>query len=337
MSEVLSKPMLEEKGPEPDMARCDVLRVDVKTLLRGSRCAMTRSSLALRAGLYAVLMLLHGIANAQTPVPLPGTRIDVDVMGNIFVLDARAGTLTLYDRGMQIVTQTGGPGWENGRFDEPAGLWARNGLDVFVADFGNHRVQRFDRSLSFVSSLSTREAQNPRERIGYPTDVALSRLGDLFVCDTENIRIAKVNAQNQVEFTFGDFGAGRGRLSHPTQVEIGPGETILVLDPPRVVLFDSFGNFISTLPEPLLTAPSCLFADQETVALVDSNRILCFDKTFRPAESFDVRDILGFSPAHVFSLAIAGGRWYLLTEAGLSVFDDPRDSSTRLDKETKTH
>ena len=295
------------------------------------------ASLALRAGFGLGLILLHGIGVAQTPVPLPATRIDVDVLGNVFALDARAGTLTLYDRGMQIVTQTGGPGWENGRFDDPAGLWARNGLDVYVADFGNHRVQRFDRSLAFVSSLSTRDSQNPRERFGYPADVALSRLGELFICDTENARIAKISTQNQMETAFGDFGGGRGRLSHPTQVEIGPGETVVVLDTPRVVIFDSFGNFVSTLPEGLLNAPSCLFADQESVALVDSNRVLCFDKSFRPVESFALRDILGFSPVRVFSLVIAGGRWYILTEAGLSVFDDPRSASIRLDKEKKTH
>ncbi len=329
--------MLAQKGPGPGMAGRDAHRADVKTRLRASLWAMTGGAPAWRAGLCTVLMLLHGTACAQTPIPVPGTQIDVDVYGNVFMLDARAGTLTLYDRGMQIVTQTGGPGWENGRFDEPAGLWARNGLDVFVADFGNHRVQRFDRSLAFVSSLSTRDSQNPRERIGYPADVALSRLGELFICDTENARIAKVNAQNQVESAFGDFGAGRGRLSHPTQVEIGPGQTIVVLDTPRVVLFDSFGNFVSTLPELLFTAPSCLFADQETVALVDSNRVLCFDKSFRPVDSFDVRDILGFSPVRVFSLVIAGGRWYILTEAGLSIVDDPRSSSIRLDKEKKTH
>jgi hypothetical protein len=54
-------------------------------------------------------------------------------------------------------------------------------------------------------------------------------------------------------------------------------------------------------------------------------------------ESFDVHDILGFSPARVFSLVITGGRWYILTEAGLSIFDDPRSSSIHLDKEKKTH
>ena len=328
--------MPEQKEPELHMIDHYISREGVKTRLCASMSTPARTSLAFAVNLLIAGVLLHAMAAGQAPIPMPGTRIDVDVNGNVFVLDARAGTLTLYDRGMQIVAQTGGPGWENGRFDEPAGMWARNGLDVLVADFGNHRVQRFDRSLSFISSLYTRDAQNPRERFGYPADVSLSRLGELFICDTENARIVKINAQNRVESTFGD-GAGRGRLSHPTQVEIGPGETIVVLDTPRVVVFDSFGNFVSTVPEPLLRAPSCLFADQETVALVDNNRVLCFDTSFRPVESFDVKDLLGFMPVRVLSLAIAGGRWYLLTEAGLSVFDDPRDSATRLDKDNKTH
>ena len=149
--------------------------------------------------IVAAVVMLVGISTptrAQVQVPVEGTSLDVDVNGNIFVVDSRSSTLTLFDREMHKVVTAGGPGWENGRFDQPAGLWARNGLDVLVADYGNHRIQRFDRTLSFVSSLSTRDADNPSDRFGYPSDVTLSRLGELFLCDTENSRIKRLGVRS---------------------------------------------------------------------------------------------------------------------------------------------
>jgi len=116
------------------------------------------------------------VIRAQTSA-IRGASLDVDLYGNLYVLSAEENTVKLIGPDGKVVAVVGGAGWENGRFDRPSGIWARNGIDVFVADYGNHRVQRFDRGLTFVSSLSTRESSEPGQRFGYPSDVALSRMG----------------------------------------------------------------------------------------------------------------------------------------------------------------
>jgi hypothetical protein len=264
-------------------------------------------------------------APAVDPYPIFGTQVDVDVAGNVFVLDGRNATISMYDRTMRKVATAGGPGWENGRFDQPEGMWARNGLDVLVADYGNHRIQRFDRTLSFVSSLSTRDAENPSDRFGYPSDVALSRLGELFLCDTENGRIVKVNAVNRVETTFGGFGGGAGRLQHPLQVELGVNDWVYVLDPPHVLVYDAFGNFLTTLPDGLVVHPTVLFADSKGAMVVDGDSLFCFDIAHRPRAVLPLEELLGGRGVDVRSFVVAGGKLYALCTEGLFVVPDPRE------------
>ncbi len=187
-----------------------------------------------------------------------GTAISVDIYGNMFVLDSESSTLACIQRTAHLCTKWGA-GMEDHRFDRPAGIWARNGIDVYVADFGNHRIQRYDRTLTFVSSFSTRDNSNRDERFGYPSDVSLSRSGDLFICDTDNSRIIKVNRLNGVTVPFGGFGAGQGRLLHPLRAQVGPKDNVYVLDAPRVVVFDNFGNYLQDLsPASSLIPLPCL-------------------------------------------------------------------------------
>ncbi len=279
---------------------------------------------ALRAGIAALLLFASSPASLRgQTIAVRGTQIDVDLHGRIAVLDVEANTLRLFDRSGRVIREVGGPGWQDGQFDRPAGLWARNGIDVFVADYGNHRIERFDRSLSFVSSFSTHDSNNPDERFGYPSGVALSRQGDLFICDTENSRIVKVDQTNTVVGTFGDFGAGKGRLSAPRKVELGPRDAVYVLDGERVAMFDAFGNYIRDLAQGLLNRPAALYADNEVVAVMDSEALFFFDADGGPRGAFALKSMAP-EAGEVLSFALGGGTLYLLTADGVVTVPDPR-------------
>jgi DNA-binding beta-propeller fold protein YncE len=267
--------------------------------------------------------------------PISGDCVDVDLYGNIYVLDREKNTLCQYDRNLNLLREIGGQGWEGERFDRPAGLWARNGIDVYVADYGNHRIVRFDRSLNFISSFSTRESDNPDERFGYPGDVALSRLGELYICDTENSRILKVDRQNTVAGSFGGFGAGKGRLLTPAQIEVSPQDAVYVVDGKRIVVFDVFGNFTGVLADGVIHDPRALWTDQRGVLVVDGDMLYCFDDHQRPICSLALATLLGNEHVRVRSVAVSGDLMYVLTESGLTTAPDPRASlrSPGLDKE----
>jgi hypothetical protein len=271
------------------------------------------------------------LVRAQT-ITLQGTQIDVDILGNIWILNAERNTLHLYDKAGVLQREVGGPGWLDGQFDRPSGVWARNGIDVFVADYGNHRIQRFDRQLAFVSSLSTRDSDVPDQRFGYPTDVALSRMGDLFICDGENQRVVKVNRLSQVEKAFGGFDAGRGKLEKPTRIAIGPLDNVYVLDGSRILVFDSFGNFLHELYEKIWKQPSVLYGDDNRILIVDQGTLHCFDRQERSTGNVVLSDVVPGLEGEVRSIGANQGKLYLLSASGLTTIADPCPTADRIDK-----
>lgn len=272
--------------------------------------------------LVLTLVLLPGVARSQF-VPIAGTKIDVDVYGNLFVLNADDNTLSLYDREYKRVAMVGGQGWDEGRFDRPASVWARNGMDVFVADYGNRRVQRFDRVLRFVSLLGGVDAGGELPGFGYPTDVALSRLGELFVCDNDNKSVLKIGKSGSIEKTIGGYDAGKGRLLNPSRIEIGPRDNLYVLDGRRILVFDAFGNFVRDLYEGVTREPREIFADGSRIAVLDGGRLYIFDSAERPSGVCDVAGFLADSTEQVRSFALAQEKLYLLTGKGLTILKDP--------------
>jgi hypothetical protein len=278
---------------------------------------------------FAIVFVGLGFVGKDDPLPVQasaihGTALSVDIYGNLFVLDSESSTLRMYSRDRVLLHEVGGQGWENDQFDRPMGIWARNGIDVYVADYGNHRIQRYDRNLTFISSLYTRDNPNPDQRFGYPSDVSLSRTGDLFICDTDNSRIVKVNLLNGVFLPFGGFGAGQGRLLHPWRAQVGPKDNVYVLDAPRVVVFDNFGNYVQDLAPGIFSNPTALFADEQGVAVLDSSTVYFFDQDNRPGSAVQVEPIVAPEPVHIRSIAASNGVLYLLAESGLYTVADPR-------------
>ena len=276
--------------------------------------------LLLSASLYAEAMPAAGTPEVFDSLTVEATAIDVDLYGNIYLLDGERGVLTILDPAGKFVGTMGGAGWENSQFDRPAGLWARNGIDVFVADYGNHRIQRFDRSLSYVSTLFTREDDTPEKRFGYPTDVTLSRLGDLFVCDGENQRLIQVNRDGDVVRSIGDFSAGKGRLTAPCRVDIGAQDRLYVLDGRRIVVFDIFGNYVREVGLP--DDPLLLWADDDGLLVADKGTLYVFDRDERPVVTIPIQVLC--SGRNLKAIAAGSGRMFLLAGESLIVRSDPR-------------
>ncbi len=273
-----------------------------------------------------VLFSLPVYGQIVDSLPLYGASLDVDVYGNIFVVGAETNLLTVYSPREKLkFRQIGGQGWGNDEFDNPSGVCARNGIDIFVADYGNHRIQKYDRTLTYAATFYTREDEDPARRFGYPTDIALSRLGDLFICDSENARILKVNRSSQVDRSFGGFDAGRGRLFAPRQVEIGARDFVYVLDKGRIVVFDTFGNYIRELGPGLFSKPSCIFADKDQVLVLDDDLLYHFDADERPSSPVSISELSGgrIRGEDITSLVFSGSALYTLTPEGIFLLKLP--------------
>ena len=122
-----------------------------------------------------------------------------------------------------------------------------NPLSVYVSDKNNHRIQKFDKDLNFISLLYTRESDNPAERFGYPLSAVTSNQGDLFILDSENKRILKFDLFGHFVLNFGGFDSGNYALVNPEKMVVSPSNTLFVLDGKKIVVFDQYGNGVNEL------------------------------------------------------------------------------------------
>jgi DNA-binding beta-propeller fold protein YncE len=76
---------------------------------------------------------------------------------------------------------------EQGRLTQPRGVAVDTQGNVYVADFGNHRIQKFDPTFVFVTGWGM-QGDLPGQ-FKQPGDVAVDNAGNVYVADTWNQRI----------------------------------------------------------------------------------------------------------------------------------------------------
>jgi hypothetical protein len=208
-------------------------------------CLLTWVSHASAQSVDSVLVEDYSIGSFQR-----ATRIVPGTNGTIYILDADENKVSLFTNLQNAPITIGGFGWSSSSFDKPTGV-ATDGVNIYISDFGNHRIQRFDRDLNYISSLSTRDTSDVISRFGYPLDVALSEFGDMFILDGENIRVMKFNAQGSFERAFGDINAGKGKLQNPVRL-VATNSRIYVGEKNKVIVYDYFGNYLGSIGESII-------------------------------------------------------------------------------------
>ena len=174
----------------------------------------------------------------------------------------------------------GGHGSGKGQFDNPHGIAVDNQSNIFVADTGNGRIEKFSPNGSFVTSIAATDPNGVAvDRAGNiyiaeidskhqvqklrpngtliatwapglygPRKIAIGPDDSIYVVDSGRSRIVKFSPDGQVLASWGSEGNGDGQFRGVSSIGVDPiNNAVYVADPinSRIQVFDSDGKFLT--------------------------------------------------------------------------------------------
>ncbi|MEO5960088.1 MAG: immunoglobulin domain-containing protein [Opitutaceae bacterium] len=187
------------------------------------------------------------------------TGLAIDTVGGVsylYAADENHGRIIKYDlaTGARIaVWGTNGTG--NGQFNSPYGIAVDPvSHDIYVAERGNHRVQRLTSNGTFVMAWGT--LGTGAGQFDQPIGVAADAAGNVYVTDHNNSRVQKFRVQfNGTNWTaqhiggWGSLGAGNGQFNGIYGITLDASGNLWVADGfnHRLQKFDANGGFLGVI------------------------------------------------------------------------------------------
>ncbi len=248
-------------------------------------------------------------------IPLKINALDFSVNENrnfIFLITKETNEIIKIDLDGKIQKRIGGFGWSEGQFDYPSSITS-TAIDIYVSDFNNHRIQRFDHNLNFISLLNSSDFVH----FEYPNSIALSTKGDLYILDSKNKKVLKINGFSKLERTFGNYESGKIILTEPSLIKLDQLQRIYILDKEQILIYDEFGNFIKAIPIPDEIKGSVIDFQvyQNSFYFLTERKIYELQKDL--VELFLDKEIINNSKFKRIEMKL--GKFYLLTERGILI------------------
>jgi len=189
--------------------------------------------------------------------------VAIDKSGDIFIADTDNGIIREVAAQTGVITTVAGPGVPSTLGDggpaTSAYLGYADGIvfdkagNLYVADPSTSRVRMIAANTGVITTVAGGGTQGQlgdgglatSAYVGYPEDVALDALGDLYIVDGDSERIRKVNASTGIitttagNGTFGD--SGDGGLATAAEINVGQG---IAVDGNGNVYFSNFQDTI---------------------------------------------------------------------------------------------
>lgn len=138
--------------------------------------------------------------------------------------------------------------WGQGMFQDPHHLRIDHEGNIWVADFGQHVVEKYTPEGQRLMTLGVRGEPGDDERHFYrPTDMAITPSGDIFVTDGYgNRRILHFDKEGNYIKQWGEYGSKPGQFVLPHAIAVDSRGLLYVADrnSGRIQIFGQDGSFI---------------------------------------------------------------------------------------------
>lgn len=244
------------------------------------------------------VQFLWSVTGDSTPFSTP-SDVDLDSLGNLYVVDTLNHRIVILDGNGNFTAAWGSLGTGEGQFnfawkenlnadeaDEVAAGVAIDSADnVYVADVGNARIQKFDNSGSFLMQWNTVSTD---AGLSQPYDLVVDAEGNVYAIDLE-FYITKYDKDGKFILRWGGEGRGDGVFVSAGFLAMEQGGTLYVTDSHQssIQKFDSNGQFVGKISVPVKEGGDAQFSTPNGIALDGdgniyvtdylSNRIVVFD------------------------------------------------------------
>lgn len=131
-----------------------------------------------------------------------------------------------------VMAGTGTSGSASNQFDSPRGIFVDINFNMYVADYGNHRVQYFQAGQSIGITVAG-NGTSGSITLNHPTAVVLDADANLFITDFDNHRIIRSGpsgSQCLLGCTVGGGGSANDKLNHPYSLSFDRYGNLFVAD-----------------------------------------------------------------------------------------------------------
>lgn len=234
---------------------------------------------------YKIIKLDEGnISSAST--------FSVDKEGNLFILDSENNKLSKLNSDGQFANEVGGWGWGNLNFDKPVSVEASDGLNIYVSDYFNHRILRFNKQLEYISTLFTRDDDDSNSRFGLPTAIAVDQFSNLFLYDNENKRILKFDKDGNIDRKFGGFESSSAKITNPIKIEINLENQLFVLENDKLSKYDNWGTNTGIIRFDSTYDLKNFCVDEKNIYIIHGHNMLTsFDYYGHQLDSYDLSEM----------------------------------------------
>lgn len=133
----------------------------------------------------------------------------------------------------------------NGQFNNPQGIAIDSTGNIYVVDYGNYRVQKFDSSGTYITQWGSHGSGNGQFRDA--DGLAVDSSGNVYVADGGNYRVQKFTSDGTYLTQWGSYGSSNGQFRNGDGVAVDSNGNVYVADTNnnRVQKFSSDGKYLT--------------------------------------------------------------------------------------------